>query len=304
MTTGSSPDNNTALELPRPVGFVLSGGASLGSVQVGMLKALDAAGITPDFVVGTSVGALNGAILASNPEAAVTRLTEIWLEMERGDVFPGPLLGALWRLGRTKTYAVDSSGLEAIAARALNADTFEELQLPLGVITTDLTDGIPRLLHTGALVQALLASAALPGVFPPVRRDGRLLVDGSILADVAVDQALEFGAAGSLVTLDCMVPPPEEEPSSVADMLAAASDLQHRARLRTALGQVEKLVPVVCMPAPGIRGVSPFDFGQTAALIDEASEAGTEFLNHLDIRGPGLYGDPYTRYTGRPAEPE
>ena len=246
---------------------------------------------------------LETAILASHPESAVTRLTEIWLEMERGDVFPGNLLGALWRLGRTKTYAVDNSGLEAIAARALNADTFEELQVPLGVITTDLTDGGPRLLHTGELVQALLASSALPGVFPPVRRDGHLLVDGSLLADVAVDQALEFGGAGSLVALDCMVPPPDAEPSSVADMLAVASNLQHRARLHTAVGQVEQRVPVVCMPAPGAHSVSRLDFGQTAALIDEANEAGTEFLEHLDIRGPGLYGDPYTRYTGRPNEP-
>ncbi len=190
----------------------MSGGASLGSVQVGMLQALASAGVHPDFVVGTSVGALNGAILAAHPGDAVDRLTETWLEMQRSDVFPGNLLSSIWRLGRTRTHAVGTEGLERIAARALQVDTFADLQIPLGRRHRRPDDGGDPVLDSGPLVPALLASSAIPGVFPPVSIDGHLLVDGAMLADIAVPQARDFHPAGTLVVLDCMVPPPPGRP--------------------------------------------------------------------------------------------
>lgn len=286
----------SARRLPGPVGFVMSGGASLGSVQVGMLQALSAAGIHPDYIVGTSVGALNGAILAAHPDDAVDRLTETWLEMQRSDVFPGNLLSSVWRLGRTRTHAVGTEGLERIAARALHAESFADLRIPLGVVTVDLTVGETRLIDSGPLVPALLASAAIPGVFPPVSLDDHVLVDGAILADIAVPQARAFHPTGTLVVLDCMVPPPPGAPGSVADVLALTSKLQYREQLRAALRDAEHEVPVVCMPAPTARRTSPFDFSQTQQLIEETRQAGEDFLGSLSVRGPALYGDPFARY--------
>lgn len=293
-----------ALGLPGPVGFVMSGGASLGSVQVGMLQALAAAGVRPDFVVGTSVGALNGAILAAHPEDAVDRLTETWLEMQRSDVFPGNLLSSIWRLGRTRTHAVGTEGLERIAARALEVEDFADLRIPLGVVTVDLTAGMTAVIGSGPLVPALLASAAIPGVFPPVKIDGHLFVDGAMLADIAVPQARDFHPAATLVLLDCMVPPPPGEPESVTDVLAATSKLQYRAQLRAALGDAEREIAIVSMPAPSAGRVSPFDFSQTRQLIEESRQAGEAFLDSLVVQGPGLYGEPFARYLSAiPAEP-
>ncbi len=283
----------------------MSGGASLGSVQVGMLQALDAAGVRPDFVVGTSVGALNGSILAAHPDDGVARLDEVWRELQRRDVFPGNLLSSVWRLGRTRTHAIGTEGLERIAARALDAHVFEDLELPLGVVALDLTVGESRVLTSGELVPALLASAAIPGVFPPVEVGGHVLVDGSMLSDVAVPQALAFHLTGSLVLLDCLVPVPANGLGSVADVLAQTSRLQFRERLRAGLGcGAAGLVPIVSMPPPGARRVSPFDFSHTTELIDEAREAGSAFLESLVVSGPGIHGDPFGRYAARrvPAE--
>lgn len=294
LTQGSGA---VGLELPRPLGFVLSGGASLGSVQVGMLQALDAVGVRPDFIVGTSVGALNGAILAAHPVDALDRLTETWLDMQRSDVFPGNLLSSIWRLGRTRTHAVGTQGLERIAARALGAQSFAELTIPLGVVTVDLTAGETRLLDSGPLVPALLASSAIPGVFPPVSHDGRLLVDGAMLADIAVPQARTFHPTGSLILLDCRVRPPPGAPISVTDVLTATSKLQYRAQLRAAVQDAQREIPILSMPATDAHRVSPFDFSLTSQLIREAKEAGTAFLDSVLVTEPGLYGDPYARYT-------
>ena len=298
MTTIAPPKNTAGvLELPGPIGFVMSGGASLGSVQVGMLQALASAGVHPDFIVGTSVGALNGAILAAHPDDGVDRLTATWLELQRGDVFPGNLLSSIWRLGRTRTHAVGTGGLERIAARALRVDTFADLQIPLGVVTVDLTRGETAVFESGPLVPALLASSAIPGVFPPVSMDGHLFVDGAMLADIAVTQARDFHPAGTLVVLDCVVPPPPAPPEKLADVVAVTSKLQYRAQLRAALRDAEHEVPILCMPAPPARKVSPFDFSQTAQLMADARQTGEGFLDSLTVSGPGLYGDPFARYT-------
>ncbi len=168
--------------LPRPLAFVLGGGASFGAAQVGTVRALEEAGVHPDLVVGTSVGALNGAVLASNPGAAGQALEDAWLPMRRRDVFPGNPFGLVWRLGHTGTHAMESEGLQALLARVVRASTFEDLVLPLAVVAVDLGAGCEVVLDEGPLVPALLASAAIPGVFEPVRTGGRHLVDGGVLA--------------------------------------------------------------------------------------------------------------------------
>lgn len=289
-------DRHALVNLPRPVGFVLSGGASLGSVQVGMLQALEAAGVRPDFLVGSSVGALNASILAADPQGGLAKLTHMWLELQRSDVFPGNLLGSIWRLGRTRTHALGTEGLERIAERILDAESFTDLETPLGVVAVDLTAGEVRLIETGALVPALLASSAIPGVFPSVVIDGHVHVDGAMLADLGIDQAMEFGSPGSLVLLDCQVPPPPRPLHSVTDILGATTKLQFRERLRHGLSAAVEQIPVISMPAPGAHRTSPFDFDLTETLIDEARAAGTAFLDELDLQGAGLYGDPLARY--------
>lgn len=282
-----------------PVGFVMGGGGGLGAVQVGMLQGLSAAGITPDFLIGTSVGALNGAVVASHPEDHADRLADLWLSLQREDIFTGGIVSALWRLGRTRTHAVDTGALTRLAQRALDVSTFEELALPLGVVTTNLVTGEDHVVTQGELLPSLLASSAIPGVFPPVVIDGQPMVDGGLLANIPVAQSRAVGAARTLIVLDCTVPMPMTPSTDVVEMISVTTRLQSRDQLRNALPSVADRSVVISLPAPASRQTSVFDFAQTVALIDDARRATTEFLSELVLDGPGVYGDPLGRYVPR-----
>lgn len=284
------------VRLPRPIGYVMGGGASLGSVQVGMLLALRDAGVSPDFVVGTSAGALNGAILAADPEGAPDRLHDIWLEMQRSDIFTGNLLSAIWRLRRTRTHAMDTDGLQRLAAKTLQAEAFDDLALDFATVAVDVLSGNVRVIDSGRLLPALLASAAIPGVFAPVQLEDQLLVDGGVLAMVPVGEAYGFRRAGSLVVLDCAVPQPSHPVESVGDLIVLTTRLQNQQQLGPALSAAAREVPVLSMPAPGAHQVSPFEFGETSTLIDETHRAGAAFLADVKVEGAGVYGDPWSRY--------
>ncbi|WP_372594338.1 patatin-like phospholipase family protein [Actinotalea sp.] len=283
--------------LPRPVAFVLGGGASLGAVQVGMLEALEEIGLRPDLVVGTSVGALNGAVLAERPDGAVTRLRTVWGELERRDILPRNLLGLAWRLTQPTNSLLGTEGIEQVAEDMLRAETFEELEIPFVAVTLDLDTGGARILDGGPLVPALLASAAIPGVFPPVTVDGHLLVDGGPVATVPVREALDRGAR-SMVVLDCTVPGPRGTYRTVTDVLTRVAAIQLRNQLESALVTVAAAVPVVVLDAPPARWVSMVDFDQSMALMTDAHVAARSQLAALEVHGPGLYGEPFARYDG------
>ncbi|HVV08811.1 patatin-like phospholipase family protein [Amycolatopsis sp.] len=281
------------LTLPRPVGFVLGGGGSLGAIQVGMLQALTEAGLTPDLVVGTSVGSLNGAVLALDPGDAVNRLRKTWVHMTRHEAFPGGLLSQVRTLRHAKTHLFPNDGLATIIAEHLGAETtFEDLALPLGVVTTDVDTAEPRLFRTGPLRPTLLASSAIPGIYPPVSHEGKLLYDGGLVANVPMRQALGMGAK-SLVVLDCAFPGQVPSPlRTMAEVLmyTAMVSMRNQAVLEAPYAAAE--VPVVYLPGPAPVRLSPLDFSHTEELAAGACEAATEYLKGLVVDGPGLYGGP------------
>jgi NTE family protein len=174
-----------AAGLPRPVAFVLSGGASLGAIQVGMLQALADVGLQPDLLVGTSVGSLNGAVVAEHDTlaAAAAALERTWQRLRRREVFPsGPVAQALSAL-RTG-YLQEQRGLRRVIMRTLRARRFEDLIRPLMIVTADVLTSHLRWFGSGALVPPLLAATAIAGVFPPVLVDGRLYGDAGSVANV------------------------------------------------------------------------------------------------------------------------
>jgi predicted acylesterase/phospholipase RssA len=192
--------------LEKPVAFVLGGGGSLGAMQVGMLEALAEHAIVPDLVVGTSVGAINGAVLAADPQGAAHRLAHSWSRLDPSRVFPRSIIGPLRALRERHNHLVSESGLAKILNENLSGGaTFDDLAVPLRVVTTDAATGEAVVISSGPLVPALLASAAIPGIFPPVERDGRFLYDGGLVANMPVRQAVQAGAK-SLVLLDCTFP--------------------------------------------------------------------------------------------------
>ena len=285
--------SRSALNLPRPVGFVLGGGGSLGAVQVGMLEALTDEQITPDLVIGTSVGSLNGAVIALNPIGAANRLSHAWARIKRNQIFPGGLLAQARTLQHSKTHLFPNTGLAAVIADFLGAKTrFNELALPFAAVATDITTATPFVIDAGSLLSALLASAAIPSVFPSVDRDGRRLYDGGVVANVPLRQALTMGAR-SLVVLDCtfpghLLPPPESLAETV--LLTAMMTMRSQSILEAPL--VAAQVPVIYLPGPVACRCSPFNFDSTEVLIEGAYDDALSFLHDVRVDGPGLYGSP------------
>jgi len=277
--------------LPRPVGFVLGGGGSLGAVQVGMLQALTELGIFPDLVIGTSVGSLNGSVVAHDPRTAANRLSRIWPKITRRMVFPGSPLAQIRTLQHERTHLFPNTGVQRVINTYLRPEgTFAALPLPFGAVTTDVATGTPHVLSEGALLPALLASTAIPGIFPSVSVNGRQLYDGGVVANVPVTQALAMGAR-SLVVLDAVFPGRLPwPPKTIAETLlfTAMVTMRTQSALETPLAASQ--VPVVYLPGPPLHRVSPLEFDHTALLIAGGYRASMAFLANLEITGPGLYG--------------
>jgi NTE family protein len=280
-------------DLPRPVGYVLGGGGSLGAVQVGMLQALGEHDIVPGVVAGTSVGSLNGAVVALDPKGAANRLSHLWVRLTRGDVFPGGLLAQARTLQRTKTHLFPNTGLAAVITQFLGAAiTFADLPLPFAAVAMDIATARPHVLREGPLLPALLASTAIPGIFPPVQFGSLQLYDGGLVSNVPMRQALAMGAR-SLVVLDCSFPGRmPDPPSTIAEVLLYTAMVTMRSQAVLEAPLVAADVPVIYLPGPEPHPVSPLDFRRTGTLIEGAYEAARSFLDDLDLTGPGLYGSP------------
>lgn len=171
--------------------LVLAGGGSYGAVQVGMLQALIEAGLRFDLVVGASVGALNGAYFAARPDAqGVAELARLWLSLRQADVFPFSLTEAIGGLLQRRGYMLHPQALQRLIRRALPLQRIEDAQLPLHIVATDILNGAEVVLSHGAIEPALLASAAIPLVFPAVPIGERLLVDGGVACNTPIASAV------------------------------------------------------------------------------------------------------------------
>ncbi|WP_243754438.1 patatin-like phospholipase family protein [Labedaea rhizosphaerae] len=278
------------LELPRPVGFVLGGGGSLGASQVGMLRALAEHGVTPDLVTGTSVGSLNGAVLARAGEIPVERLSAIWTSMTRRAVFPGGPLAQAVTLRKSRTHLFTSVGLGALVDEVLGSDTtFDDCAIPLGVVAMDVATTQAVLLREGPLKPAVLASAAIPGIYPPVELGDGLYYDGGVVANVPMRQAVAMGAK-SLVVLDCAFPSRlPAAPRTIAEVVFMVAMVAMRQQAVLEAPAIAAELPVVYLPGPPLIRVSPLDFTHTAELLGEAYVAASAFLHDLRVSGPGLY---------------
>ena len=264
--------------------FVLSGGASLGSIQVGMLEALYERDIRPDLIVGTSAGALNGAFLASRPQTLETahELGEVWRGLSRGQVFPvNPLSGALGFLG-ARRHLVPDSGLKTLIKRHLRVDRIEDSIIPLHMIAADIQSGDEVILSEGPLLDAVLASAAIPGVLPPVEWRGRHLVDGGVANNVPISQAIELGATVVYVLPTGAACELEEPPRGALAMLIQATSLLIGHRFAADVAELGRLAELVILPPPCPLAVQPTDFGHADELIERARTDARRFLDRRE----------------------
>jgi NTE family protein len=258
--------------------FVLSGGGNRGVAQVGMLRALLDRGITPDVVIGTSAGALNGAALATSPTLEkVDRLESVWVGLRGEQIFPGGVLKRAWNVLRRDDHLSDNTGLAAVVKEAGAAADFADLAVPLRVVTTDLDTGDEILVVAGPTMPPLLASAAIPGIFPPVELYGHRLVDGAVVNLVPISHALA-GPTERIYVLDASDPIGDRPIRSPLDVAIRSFAISRDQRFALELAWVPADVELVVLPAPH-DDREFIDFSGGATLIKEAYKLASETLD-------------------------
>lgn len=262
-----------------PTAFVLSGGASLGAVQVGMLRSLLERGIVPDLIVGSSVGAINGAWLAGRPDVAgVEALANVWQSIGRRDVFPThPVVGLLGFLGR-RDHLVPPDRLARLIREHLPYTYLEDAPVPLHIVATQVTTGQEVLLSRGPAVPAILASAAIPGIFPPVQIGAHLLMDGGVVNNTPISHAVHLGATTVYVLPTGYACNLTEAPSSALGVVLQALTLLIEQQLMNDVERYESVADLHVLPPLCPLAVSAADFSHAAELIDRAHRASAEWL--------------------------
>jgi NTE family protein len=266
--------------------FVLAGGGSLGAVEAGMLRALVAEVERPDFVVGASAGAINGAYFASDPTAAgVARLETLWRGLTRRELFPITLAGLL-RVFLGRNFLVDSIGLRRLLERHLPYQYLEDAVLPIHVVASDIVTGEEVVLSSGGAVEAVLASTAIPGVFPAVQIAEKLLVDGGVASNTPIAAAVRLGAERVIVLptgFACALKHVPRGP--IARAMHALSLVVARQLIRDIehfAATVElHVVPPLC-PVES----SSYDYAMCGSLIDRAAESTQRWIGEGGMLAP------------------
>ena len=244
-----------------------------------MLRALVEEGVRPDFVVGASAGAINGAYFASDPSAGgVERLDRVWRGLTRRQVMPLRLQDLL-RMALRRDYVVDPSGLRRLLEQHLSYRLLEEAAIPMHVVATDMVLGSEVLISSGPVVDAVLASTAIPGVFPPVRIGGRDLIDGGVANNTPISSAIRLGATRVIVLPTGFACALKNVPgSAVGKALHALSLLV----MRQLVHDIERFSARVALHvAPPLCPVdsSPYDYAACGGLIDRAARSTREWID-------------------------
>ena len=268
--------------------FVFAGGGSLGAIQVGMMLALARHGIHADMVVGSSVGALNGAYYAGAPTLpGVEKLAEIWRGLTRHDIFPvsvASLMGFLWR----RDFLVSHDGLRKLIGDHLPYKNLEEAKIPIHIVATDVITGDSVVMSDGSAMEAILASTSIPGAFAPIARNGLFLVDGALSSNTPIGIALRHGATRLIVMPTGSVCGGHAPPiGAVASVLHALTLLISR-QLIDELEEVTDLIDCVVVPPLCPLVGSPYDFTRTASHIDRAVESTTRWIAEGGLEKRGI----------------
>ena len=269
--------------------FVLAGGGSLGAVQVGMLRELTNFGVTADFVVGSSVGAVNASHFAGAPNAAgVAKLEKIWRDLQRHDVFPVTVRSLLGLFGRQGNL-IDPFNLRRLLERHISFPNLQDATIPLHVIATNL-GGAAVCLSSGPAVDAIMASAAIPAAFPPVRIGENYLIDGAVGSNTPILTAAKLGATRIIAlptgfACDIHVPPR----SAVARALHAITLLIAHQMVRD-LRELAGTVDVFTVPSLCPLDISPYDFSRAGQLIEGAAQSTRQWLKEGGLSRPEIPG--------------
>jgi NTE family protein len=269
------------------VGFVFGGGGVLGAFEVGMVRAVLHHGIRPDLVVGTSIGAFNGAAVAGSPtEQVAERLTELWSSPEARTVYGDSLPRQLSRFAR-RTHLHSPAPLRRMLERELGADTtFADLPVPFQCCAASIERAAEHWFSAGPLVEAVLASSAVPGLLPPVHLGEEHFIDGGIVNSVPVGRAVALGARTVFVMQVGRVERPLRPPRRPWEVAQVAFEVARRHRFARELQEAPEGVTVHVLPTGGgsARDDSPLSYRNVALArgrIERAYRASLDYLEAL-----------------------
>ncbi|MFD0748252.1 patatin-like phospholipase family protein [Phytohabitans flavus] len=268
-----------------PVAFVLGGGGVLGAVEVGMLRALFRAGIRPDLVLGTSIGAVNGVLVAAEPAESVTdRLVSLWASPEADEVYGDSVARQLRRFA-ARTHLHSPRPLRRLLERELGEGTrFDDLKVPFRCCAASIERAAEHWFESGPVVDAVLASSAVPGLLPPAEIDGEHFVDGGIVNSIPVGEAVAAGAKQIFVLQVGRIERPLSPPRRPWEVAQVAFEIARRHRFAREMAGLPDEVDVHVLPTGGgeSRDDTPWAYRDRAAVGRRISRAYTASRRYLE----------------------
>ena len=270
--------------------LVLSGGGASGIVQVPFIEELVRRGVRPDVIVGSSVGSVNGTFLAFHP-TDVSGLSELWIALRDQRLWHKNVLQIGRRLLTSGTSLYSNRFLRDLCKAHITVDEIAAAEIPLHIVTTSLSSGTKRVLSQGQLLAAVMASIAIPGLFPPVQLEGDWCVDGGLSSGLDLETAILQGATQTLA-VDLGVHPSPYQQRGLVDLLARSMEIAIQERTKAEIDQFGSIVPTVVW-RPGLRAASFGSFEDVEELYETAKEMAPVMidlaLNEAGGWVPGVY---------------
>jgi NTE family protein len=269
-----------AVIAPATTAFVLGGGGVLGAYEVGMVEALLERGISPDLIVGTSIGALNGLVVAAGPNAkAGQRLRDTWRRIDSSLSHPRSVPDRLRTLVQTRSHLLPAEPLRSIIADAAAVDAIEDLPVRYECVAASIEDCRAQYFGSGAIVDAVLASCSVPGLMPPARIGDRHYLDGGLVSSIPLDRALHLGAQTVYVLHVGRIEQPLTTPTNPLQLARVAFEIARRGRFNETVANLDGRAEVHVLPTrlPD-RASEP---RTTAERIDSARNATRGYLDRM-----------------------
>lgn len=268
--------------------FVLGGGGLLGAHQVGMLRALIESGITPNLIIGTSIGAVNGAMIAADPSlTTIHRMAELWTLIGQKGVLDSSIFEQIKTLSQSGTHLQSNESLRQLFTDAFTVERFEDLLVPFQCVAASIEAASIHYFESGPLIDAVLASAAMPGLLPPVEIDGQHYFDGGLVAPIPLDRAIELGATTIYVLQVGWIEAPLAVPTNPWDVAMVAYEIARRHRFVEALASVPPEVKVHVLPTGEPKAFNGFknrvsNSQVVAERINDSYKATCAYLNSIE----------------------
>ena len=273
------------------IAYVLGGGGRWGAVEVGMLKALVEADIHPDLILGTSIGAFNGSVIADRPgKSGVDRLVELWQALSQADVFRGALIDRIVNVATLQPAIHKTEELQLVLEHVHGlGKRIEDLETPFQCVAASIEKAGEHWFSEGPLLEALLASAAVPALFPPVEIDGEHFYDGGLVNSVPLDRAIKLGAEVIYVLqvgrIESVLRPPER----LHESALIAFEIARRHMFARALQNMPPDVELHLLPSGNPvsfddrRQMKWRDTGSTPELVEGAYVATRDYLSERGL---------------------